>query len=80
MTTATATPASTSTAVRVDEALVAGAALMRRRAESLRHEAAEVDNELVARSFRRRASELELEAWVLEVRAGLPESQIRTAA
>jgi hypothetical protein len=53
---------------------------MRRRAEALRHEAAEVDNDLVARSFRRRASELELEAWVLEVRAGVPETQIHHAA
>ena len=51
MTTTTAPTPAASPVVRVDEALVAEAAGMRRRAESLRHEAAEVDNELVARSF-----------------------------
>lgn len=66
--------------IAVNEALVAEATAMRRRAESLRHESEGVDNELVARSFRRRASELELEAWVLEVRAGVPEQQIHPAA
>jgi hypothetical protein len=70
----------TTHAIRIDEAMVAEAAQMRRRAEALRHEANEVDNELVARSFRRRASELELEAWVLEVRAGVPETHLHHAA
>jgi hypothetical protein len=66
--------------IQIDETMVAEAAQMRRRAEGLRHESTEVDNELVARSFRRRASELELEAWVLEVRAGVPEMQLHHAA
>ena len=70
----------TTHAIQIDEAMVAEAAQMRRRAEALRHEATDVDNELVARSFRRRASELELEAWVLEVRAGVPETQLHHAA
>jgi hypothetical protein len=70
----------TTTQNPIDEAMVAEAAQMRRRADALRHEATEVDNELVARSFRRRASELELEAWVLEVRAGVPEQLLHHAA
>lgn len=70
----------TTATISIDEAMVAEAAQMRRRAEALRHEAIGVDNELVARSFRRRASELELEAWVLEVRAGVPEKLLHNAA
>lgn len=63
----------------VDEALVAEAANMRHRAESLRQQAANLD-EVLAMSYRRRASELEMEAWVLEVRAGVPEPELHTAA
>jgi hypothetical protein len=79
--TATATlPSTTGSVVTVDQALVAEATAMRRRAAGLRHEADGVANDLVARSFRRRASELELEAWVLEVRAGVPSSELHPAA
>ena len=63
----------------VDEALVAEADNMRHRAESLRQQAADLD-EVLAMSYRRRASELEMEAWVLEVRAGVPEPELHTAA
>jgi hypothetical protein len=64
---------------KIDEALVAEAANMRHRAESLRQQAANLD-EVLAMSYRRRASELEMEAWVLEVRAGVPEPELHTAA
>ena len=63
----------------VDEALVAEAANMRHRAESLRQQASNLDD-VLAMSYRRRASELEMEAWVLEVRAGVPEPELHTAA
>lgn len=39
------------------------------RARSLRAQAGDLDD-LLARTYRRRAAELELEAWLLEVRAG----------
>ena len=63
----------------VDEVLVAEATHMRHRAESLRHQAADLD-EVLGMSYRRRASELEMEAWVLEVRAGVPEPLLHNAA
>jgi hypothetical protein len=70
----------TATIIRsVDEALVAEAANMRHRAESLRQQASNLDD-VLAMSYRRRASELEMEAWVLEVRAGVPEPELHTAA
>ena len=74
MTTTTATIARS-----IDEALVAEAANLRQRGESLRQQAANLD-EVLAMSYRRRASELEMEAWVLEVRAGVPEPELHTAA
>jgi hypothetical protein len=76
MTTTTATATSTRS---VDEALVAEAANMRHRAESLRQQASNLDD-VLSMSYRRRASELEMEAWVLEVRAGVPEPELHTAA
>lgn len=63
----------------VDEVLVTEAANVRHRAESLRLQAATLD-EVLATSYRRRASELEMEAWVLEVRAGVPDPELHTAA
>jgi hypothetical protein len=85
MTTATA-PAPTERSVRaavdgagVDSALVAEATHLRHRAESLRQQAGHLD-EVLATSYRRRASELEMEAWVLEVQAGVPDSELHPAA
>lgn len=63
----------------VNEALVAEATHLRHRAESLRQQAAGFD-EVLGMSYRRRASELEMEAWLLEVRAGVPETQLHSAA
>lgn len=63
----------------VDEALVAESAQMRQRAESLRVQAGRLDD-VLATSYRRRASELEMEAWVLEIRAGVPEQLLHHAA
>ena len=50
-------------------ALEVEAQLLRHRAESLRQQAATLD-EVLGTTYRRRASELEMEAWVLEIRAG----------
>ncbi len=63
----------------IDQALVAEAAVVRHRAESLRQRSAGLD-EMLSLSYRRRASELEMEAWLLEVRAGLPATEIHAAA
>lgn len=63
----------------IDHQMVAEAHLLRERARGLRDQAEQLDD-LLATSYRRRASELQLEAWLLEVRSGLPESLIHTAA
>jgi hypothetical protein len=74
------TPMSTTTTTStVDEVLVAEATHMRLRAESLRQRAVRLDD-VLGMSYRRRASELEMEAWVLEVRAGVPEPLMHHAA
>jgi hypothetical protein len=65
--------------VVIDAELVAVAHTIRSRAESLRNQSLTVD-EVLATTFRRRASELELEAWVTEIQAGLPESQLHALA
>ena len=71
---------STTTApIEVDEALLAEATHVRHRAEGLRQQAVDFD-EVLGMSYRRRASELEMEAWLLEVRAGVPEPLLHTAA
>lgn len=51
------------------ESPVQGVGMLRQRAESLR-EIADTMHELVAQAYRRRAAELELEAWLCELRAG----------
>ena len=63
----------------IDTTLVAQAHVLHSRAESLRNQSLTVD-EVLAKTFRRRAAELELEAWASEVRAGLPESQLHMYA
>jgi hypothetical protein len=52
---------------------------LRSRACSLRSRAALIEGPLAV-SYRRRASELMLQAWLLEVRSGVPLDQIPTAA
>ncbi len=52
------------------EALVHQAGILRDRAHSLRAQAAQL-SPVLATTYRRRAAELELEAWVLEVSAGV---------
>jgi hypothetical protein len=52
------------------------AAQLSQRADSLRAQAADLP-ELLGRTYRRRAAELDLQAWALEVRAG---GQIPVAA
>ncbi|CAB4322628.1 MAG: hypothetical protein F2520_01805 [Actinobacteria bacterium] len=63
----------------IDQKMVAEAQQLRERALGLREQADHLDS-FLATSYRRRASELQLEAWLLEVRSGLPESLIHTAA
>ena len=63
----------------VDNDLVAQATSLRQRAASLRGQSEQLD-EFVGASYRRRASELELEAWVLEIQSGLPYDRIAGAA
>jgi hypothetical protein len=63
----------------IDRRMVADAQQLRERAKGLREQAEQLEP-LLATSFRRRASELELEGWLLEVRSGLPEALIHTAA
>jgi hypothetical protein len=62
-------------AVDLDEALVAHAAVLRDRATSLRRQAAQLEG-VLADTYRRRASELELETWIAEVQSGLPVEQV----
>jgi hypothetical protein len=68
----------------VDTELVARAHELRERAEHLRTQAAAVSattaNDLLATTYRRRAAELELEAWASEVRSGLPLDAITAIA
>ena len=46
---------------------------LRNRAKSLRHQAEALD-EVLSVTYRRRASELEMEAWILEVQFGLADA------
>jgi hypothetical protein len=69
----------TSTTERRRTELLHEASMLRHRAESLRHQAESLD-EVLAVTYRRRASELEMSAWVLEVQAGLPDEQVHPAA
>lgn len=64
---------------RVDQAMVTDATRLRRRAASLRARAGSIDGPLNL-SYRRRASELMLQAWLLDVRSGLPLTDIPAAA
>lgn len=63
----------------VDTELVRAASVLRERAQSLREQARFLSAPL-ASAYRRRASELELEAWLAELQAGLPDEDIHPAA
>jgi hypothetical protein len=69
----------TDTVTRIDQSLVHAAGVLRERAESLRVQAGQLTAPL-QRAYRRRASELEFEAFLLEVQSGLPYEQIHSAA
>jgi hypothetical protein len=62
----------------VDTGLVQAATLLRERAASLRAQAAMLTAPLAA-AYRRHASELELEAWITEVQAGVPDDRLQVA-
>ena len=57
--------------ITIDSELAAHADGLRQRAESLRSQADELV-EVLATTYRRRASELELEAFLTDVAAGVP--------
>lgn len=63
----------------VDPRLIERASLLRERAQIYRDEASALDP-VLATTFRRRASELELEAWANEVRSGRPIDEITPVA
>ncbi|MCD9623531.1 hypothetical protein [Rhabdothermincola salaria] len=52
---------------------------LRSRATSLRHQADALDD-VLAVTYRRRASELEMEAWILEVQFGLTVTEAHPSA
>lgn len=62
----------------LDTELVQAAKLLRERATSLRVQADMLSAPL-ASAYRRHASELELEAWITEVQAGVPEEHLQVA-
>lgn len=62
----------------VDVELVHAARLLRERATSLRAQA-DMLNAPLAAAYRRHASELELEAWISEVQAGVPDERLQVA-
>lgn len=63
----------------VDTELVRAASVLRQRARSLRDQARFL-SPLLANAYRRRASELELEAWLGELQAGVPCDDLHPAA
>lgn len=67
------------TASDIDPDLVRAAVVLRERAASLRAQAPSLPG-VLASTYRRRASELELEAWVAELQSGVPEELVRPAA
>lgn len=63
----------------IDESLVQHSRLLHSRADDLRHQAEELDP-MLARTFRRRAAELDLASLVAELRSGLPIDEVHTLA
>jgi hypothetical protein len=66
-------------ALEIDRELLDQARHLRQRADSLRTQAPAL-TDLLGSAYRRRASELEFEAWVSELRSGLPYEQVHPAA
>lgn len=65
--------------IEIDSELLALSTQLRHRAEGLRNQATGLDP-VLATTFRRRAAELELEAWVAEVQSGLPVDEVHPVA
>jgi hypothetical protein len=65
--------------IEIDQELVEQSHVLRQRAHSLRQQARSLTTPL-ATAYRRRASELEFEAWVSELQAGLPYDEVQPAA
>jgi hypothetical protein len=63
----------------VDLDMIERAEALRDRAEHLRQQSDEM-SDVLASTFRRRAAELELEAWLNEVRSGRPIDEIAPIA
>lgn len=63
----------------IDEELLDISHALRDRATHLRGAAVEVDD-ILAPTYRRRASELELEAWIAEVQSGIPYDDVSPIA
>jgi hypothetical protein len=61
--------------LEIDRELVEQSHLLRERAHSLRHQSTSL-SPLLATAYRRRASELEFEAWISELQAGLPYDEV----
>jgi CHAD domain-containing protein len=68
-----------SNVIEIDQHLVEQSHVLRQRAVSLRHQAEALTTPL-ASAYRRRASELEFEAWIAELQAGVPYDQVQPAA
>ena len=65
--------------IEIDRALLDQARHLRQRADSLRSQAPTL-SPLLGTAYRRRASELEFEAWVSELQSGVPYDQVHPAA
>jgi hypothetical protein len=66
-------------ALEIDRELLDQARQLRQRADSLRAQAPAL-TAMLGSAYRRRASELEFEAWVSELRSGVPYDQVHSAA
>jgi hypothetical protein len=64
---------------RADQDLLRHARATRDRATSMRRQAEGLPA-VLADSYKRRAAELELEAWIAEVQSGIPYDEVHSAA
>ena len=64
--------------IEIDRQLLDQAHHLRQRATSLRSQAPAL-SPVLATAYRRRASELEFEAWVSELQSGVPYDQVHPA-
>lgn len=72
-------PVATLSNITVEAQLLEQAHLLRQRADSLRSQATDLSPVLAA-TYRRRASELELGSFVSEIQAGIPYDQVMMPA